>query len=646
MCGIAGFWTQRGSSADLTSVVRRMTDAIRHRGPDDEGNWIDREAGLVLGHRRLSIIDLSPLGHQPMVSNSERYIIIYNGEVYNFTELAAELRARGVSFRGHSDTEIMLAAIEAWGLVGAVERFVGMFAFALWDRQERRLHLVRDRLGEKPLYYGVQKSTLLFGSELKALRAHPDWVGEVDRNTLTLFLRHNYIPAPHSIHVGIRKVVPGTIVSLDGPQSEPKIHAYWDARRAAEYGTRNPLTGSDDEVTDDLEKHLRRTIRREMIADVPLGAFLSGGIDSSTIVALMQAESSRPVKTFTIGFREAEFNEAAHARAVATHLGTDHTEHFVTAAETLAVVPRLPSLYDEPFADSSQVPTFLVAQMARREVTVSLSGDGGDELLGGYNRYFLGRRLWSAIGPIPARARRWMVRGMRAVPVARWNALYRRAAIALPREYQLAVPGDKIHKLAGILGTESPEAMYRELVTQWREPASLVAGAHEPATILTQTADWPDLPSFTHRMMYLDLVSYLPDDILVKVDRASMGVSLETRAPFLDHELVEFAWRVPLELKMRNGGGKWLLRNLLHRHVPKALVERPKMGFGIPIDSWLRGPLREWAAALIDPDRLRREGYLAPEPIQNAWAEHQSGQRNWQYLLWVVLMFQAWLDEQ
>lgn len=646
MCGITGFWADGGLSRDAETALRRMTNAVAHRGPDDSGVWLDAGAGVALGHRRLAIIDLSPEGHQPMTSASGRYVIVYNGEIYNFQEIARELSARGVAFRGHSDTEVMLAAIETWGLEAAVQRFAGMFAFALWDSGQRRLHLVRDRIGEKPLYVGRVGQALVFASELKAVRAAPGFAGGVDRGALTLLLRYNYIPAPHSIYEGVRKVGPGTILTYGAPDAEPSTLVYWSAREMAERGLANPLEGSDAEIAEQFDQALRHTIQEEMIADVPLGAFLSGGIDSSAVVATMQSLSTRPVRTFTIGFHEADYNEADHARAVAKHLGTDHTELIVTPQEAMDVVPRLPALYDEPFGDSSQVPTFLVSQLARRSVAVSLSGDGGDEMLGGYNRYFLGQRLWNAMSPFPIAARRLMATGMRRVPVRRWDALYRKAAVALPAKYRLRVPGDKIHKLAGILDVGSAEAMYRELVTHWHEPAGMVIGGHEPDTVLTVREGWPDVPTFVQRMMYLDVVSYLSDDIMVKVDRASMGVSLESRAPFLDHRLAEVAWRVPLRLKLRDGEGKWLLRQILYRHVPRSLVERPKMGFGIPIDQWLRGPLKDWAAELIDPQRLKQEGYLDAATVQEKWIAHQSGERNWQYSLWGVLMFQAWLEQR
>ena len=648
MCGIAGFWSSRGLDDSALSTIGGMTSAIRHRGPDDSGCWIDAQVGLALGHRRLSIIDLSPEGRQPMTSRDGRYVIVFNGEIYNFRELRADLENQGVQFRGHSDTEVMLAAVERHGIERAVREFAGMFAFALFDRAEARLHLVRDRLGEKPLYYGWSGDILLFGSELKGLRSHPGWGGEIDRGALALFLRHAYVPAPYSIYKGIRKVVPGTIATfaLDAPRTDPTEVEFWSARSVTESGLAHAWSGSETELLDDLDGLLRDTVGREMIADVPLGAFLSGGIDSSLIVALMQAQSAHPVRTFTIGFDEEEYNEAEHAKRVAQHLGTDHTELYVRPAEALAVVPLLPALYDEPFGDSSQIPTFLVSQLARRHVTVSLSGDGGDELFGGYDRYALARRAWSLLRFAPRPGRRALAGAIRSVAPARWDRALRMTGLAHSPRVARRVTGDRLHKVAELLSLETQEALYRDFMTHWRDPGALTLGGVEPPTAFTDRSRWVKHDGLLARMMYLDLVTYLPDDILVKVDRASMGVSLESRAPFLDHGVVEFAMRIPPRLRVRDGRGKWALRQLLHRYVPDALVNRPKMGFGVPIDLWLRGPLKEWAAALLDPSRLAREGYLDPAHVARKWTEHQDGSRNWHFLLWDVLMFQAWLETQ
>jgi len=621
-----------------------MAAALRHRGPDDEAYRWDPHAGIGLAHRRLSIIDLSAEGRQPMVSADGRYTIAYNGEVYNFGELRRELIERGMTFRGGSDTEVMLAEITCRGVLEAVRRFSGMFAFALFDRAARTLSLVRDRLGEKPLYYGWMGRTLVFGSELKALRAHPAWRGEIDRDALALFLRHNYVPAPYSIYRGVWKVLPGTILTFRLADEPPLEQAYWSAREAAEAGMAAPLRADDPELVEMLDALLRQVVGREMVSDVPLGAFLSGGIDSSLIVALMQAQSDRPVRTFTIGFHEKGFNEAEHARAVAQCLGTEHTELYVTAAEMLAVVPKLPALYDEPFADSSQIPTFLVSELARRHVTVSLSGDGGDELFGGYDRYAVGERLGRWLRPVPRGMRRGVARALRSWSPEAWDRGL--AAIGGARAGSWSISGDRLHKLADVLERGSDRGMYRDLMSHWRDPAAVVRGSREPRTVLTQPERWPTVEGLLPWMMYTDLVSYLPDDILVKVDRASMGVSLESRAPYLDHQVVEFAWRLPLAAKVRSAQGKWILRQVLYRYVPPALVQRPKMGFGVPLDAWLRGPLREWAAALLDPARLRREDFFAPDAVRSKWEEHQSGSRNWHYLLWDVLMFQAWLEAQ
>jgi len=632
------------STTEFTASVRNMVATIRYRGSDDSGVWCDERVGIGLGHARLSILDLSPEGHQPMVSASGRYVISYNGEVYNFSELRTELEHTGAKFRGHSDTEVMLAHFEKWGIETAVRRFVGMFAFALWDKHTRTLTLGRDRLGEKPIYYGWQGQTFLFGSELKALRAHPAFRADIDRNALALFLRHNYIPAPYSIYQGISKLSPGCLLTVSLSQRNPQIVPFWSGKQAIEAGLTHPFEGSDSAAVSGLEALLKNAIGQEMVADVPLGAFLSGGVDSSTVVALMQAQSSRPVKTFTIGFHEEGYDEAKHAKSVARHLGTEHTELYVMPKEAMDVIPRLPALYDEPFSDSSQIPTFLVSHLARRHVTVSLSGDGGDELFGGYNRYFWATNIWRRVGWAPQPMRAALAGALTALPPSAWNAVFEGLARFLPAGWRYANPGDKLHKLAEMLAVGTPEEIYFDLVSHWKDPTEVVRGTHEPPTVLTDRAQWANLPDFEQRMMYLDQMTYLPDDILTKVDRAAMGVSLETRVPFLDHRVVEFAWSLPLSMKIRHGQGKWLLRQVLYRHVPKELIERPKMGFGVPIDMWLRGPLKSWAEELLDETRLQREGYFDPRPIRGKWAEHLTGRRNWSYYLWDVLMFQAWLE--
>lgn len=649
MCGITGFLDsscQMGSD-ELQSITEKMIDKLLHRGPDDFGTWIDAKTGIALGHRRLSIVDLSPSGHQPMHSACGRYVIVFNGEIYNFKILRKELEAFGHKFQGHSDTEVMLSAISRWGLESAVKRFIGMFAFALWDKREHRLHLARDRLGEKPLYYGWMGKTFLFGSELKALRAHPDFREEINRDALALYLRHNYVPGPYSIYKGIYKLPPGTILTLNRADgiSTPAPIPYWSAREVAEQGIARPFTGSVEEAITQLDTLLREAVKMRMEADVPLGAFLSGGVDSSLVVALMQAQSDIPIKTFSIGFHESEYNEANHAKAVAQHLGTDHTELYITPEQAMAVIPRLPTLYDEPFADSSQIPTYLVSELARRYVTVSLSGDGGDELFAGYKRYFLGQSIWNKIGWMPKRMRHAASGMLTTISPQTWTSIFQKMKPVLPEKIKQQNPGDKLHKLSEILDVDDPETMYRRLVSHWKDPSSIVLGACELPTAFTDRSRWADLPDFTQRMMFLDTVTYLPDDILVKVDRASMGVSLEARVPLLDHRVMEFAWRLPMSMKIRNGQSKWLLRQVLYKYVPRELIERSKMGFGVPIDSWLRGPLREWAEVLLDEKRMHEEGFFNPAPIREKWAEHLSGKRNWQYYLWDVLMFQAWLDE-
>ncbi len=649
MCGIVAVLQQGVAPQQWHALLQTMTDPVAHRGPDDAGIWCDAAAGVGLGHRRLSIVDLSPLGHQPMASVSGRYHLTYNGEVYNFADLRHTLEAAAHRFRGTSDTEVILAAIEEWGLVGAVQRFVGMFAFALWDSQTRTLHLVRDRMGIKPLYYGRAGAAFVAGSELKVLTAHPQRARVVNRDGLALLLRHNYIAAPYTIYQDIWKLPPGTILSLKsdewGNGALPTPLPYWSVREAVERGQDAPFAGSVEEARAHLDALLREAVACRMVADVPLGAFLSGGVDSSLVVALMQAQSSRPVRTFSIGFHEAAYNEAPYASAVAQHLGTDHTELYVTPQEAMDVIPRLPLLYDEPFADSSQVPTFLLSALTRQHVTVSLSGDGGDELFCGYARYAVARTLWHATGGLPASTRYSLGRLLGSLPHAALNRRLSWLAPLLPGAQQSARVGDKLQRASTILQNPTREALYRDLVSHWKTPAMVVQGAREVPTPLTAPAAWPPLPDLNEWMMYIDMVSYLPDDILVKVDRASMGASLEARVPLLDHRVVEFAWCLPLSLKLQQRTSKWLLRQVLYHYVPRALIERPKTGFGIPLGHWLRGPLRDWAEALLDESRLRREGFFDPVPVRQAWHEHQAGTRDRHYPLWDVLMFQAWQEQ-
>ncbi len=647
MCGIAGFLLS-STPLDRDSFIpraRAMADALPHRGPDAGGAWADPDAGIGLGHRRLSILDLSPAGAQPMHSKCGRYVIVFNGEIYNFPDLRADLAARGARFAGHSDTEILIEGVAAWGFAATLERANGMFAIAVWDRQRRALSLARDRLGEKPLYYGRYGGGVLFGSELKALRAWPGFKPALDPDALCLYLRHGYIPDPHCIYCGVYKLPAGTwleIASADAPLPAPR--PYWRLHDAVARGRAAPFEGTPQEGVDALDAALRRSVKMRMVADVPLGAFLSGGIDSSIIVALMQAQSAQPVRTFSIGFTIPDYDEAPHARAVARHLGTDHTELYVSPEETQAVIPRLPEIYDEPFADSSQIPTFLVSELARRHVTVSMSGDAGDELFGGYTRYSVALDLWRRVQRLPAPARALAGRGIAAVAPGQWDRLFNALRPVLPARLRQPMPGDKLHKLARLLGTRDPLAMYLRLVSLWHEPEAIVRGGREPASLLALAADAPAALDLTERMMYVDTLHYLAGDILTKVDRASMAVSLESRVPFLDHAVVELAWRLPQAWKVRDGKGKWILREVLARHVPRALFERPKMGFGIPIDAWLRGPLRGWAEDLLSESRLRAGGHFDPAPIRAAWRAHLAGGENLQYLLWAVLMFEAWRE--
>lgn len=642
MCGFAGF-IDASFSAPPTgwrSLLACMGDAIAHRGPDDSGTWLDTQAGIGLSHRRLSVLELSFAGHQPMISASGRFVIVFNGEIYNHLDLRKELDCS--AWRGHSDTETLLAGVERWGLERTLQRSVGMFALALWDQTDRSLTLARDRLGEKPLYYGRQGKTFLFGSQLKALKVHPSFEAKIDRDALASYLRFCYVPSPLSIYQGVFKLPPGTLMRISaGDRRLPEPKRFWSLREIVDQGMSQPFQGSDADAVSALETKLLDAVRLQQIADVPLGAFLSGGIDSSTIVALMQMQSTRQVRTFTIGFKETGYNEAEHAKAVAKHLGTDHTELYVNPQDAQNVIPRLAELYDEPFADASQIPTCLVSHMARAQVTVSLSGDAGDELFGGYTRYTLARQLFRY--PLPLR--KIFAASVTALSPMAWNQLYNRGAHVLPKSMRVDLLGDKIHKLANIIGAKNAPELYRGLVSTWSTPETVVIGSKEPITLLEDRSFWGAETAIEHSMMVLDALTYLPDDILVKVDRAAMGVSLETRVPFLDHRVVEFAWQIPLSMKIRDGQGKWLLRQVLYKYVPEIIAERPKMGFGVPIGSWLRGPLKSWAAALIEPKRLAREGFFDSAPIRRKWVEHQSGSRNWAYPLWSVLMFQAWLDE-
>ena len=640
MCGIAGFLNSASNelSREINEISSAMNSSLQHRGPDDHGVWIDENAGVALVHRRLSVLDLSPAGHQPMISADERFVIVYNGEVYSYQPIAAELAANGLKFRGHSDTEVILNSFAESGIEATLKRMIGMFAIALWDRRDRTLTLIRDRLGIKPLYWAQFGKLFLFGSELKALRAHPGWAAQIDRDAVAAYMRHNYIPAPHTIYQGVHKLEPGTILTLPW-QCEPQISRFWNARTVAQNGQLFPLDGDEAELTEQLETLLQDAVSRRMIADVPLGAFLSGGVDSSTVVALMQNSGLGKVRTFSIGFDLPGYNEAPHAAAVARHLGTDHTELTVTSSQALDVIPRLPEFYDEPFADSSQIPTYLVSAMTRKHVTVALSGDGGDELFAGYNRYQLTRRFWRALSLMPRSLRSAAAATITTVPPDRWTTL----AAVLPSRLRPPQSGDKLHKLAAVLKLDSADALYRRLVSHW-EPSEIVLAAHEPRSIIDDETLAKEFPDLLGRMQFLDLVTYLPDDILTKVDRASMAVALEARVPLLDHRVVEFSWRLPRNTKVRNNTTKWILRQVLYRHVPRTLIERPKMGFGVPLGEWLRGPLRDWAETLLNERRLQEAGLLDHGTVRRFWQEHLDGGRNWQYLLWNVLMLEAWRE--
>jgi len=633
MCGVAGLFDYRARRTPeaLTAQGRAMADALLHRGPDAGDVWSDAAAGIALGHRRLSIIDLSPAGAQPMVSSCGRFVVSYNGEVYNADALKPELEATGRKFRGHCDTEVIVEGFAVWGVEATIKRLIGMFALAIWDRKERALYLVRDRLGIKPMYWTETGEQILFGSELKALRAVKDWHPTLDRDAVAAYLRFAYVPGSRGIYQGVRQLAPGTVL-LARAGKPVEIRTFWSLDDVAAKGQADRFAGSEDEAAQILDALLTDAIKRRMVADVPLGAFLSGGIDSSTVLALMQKSSNRPVRSFSIGFHEKGFNEAPHAAQVARHLGTDHTELYVEPGHALEVIPRLPDMYDEPFADSSQIPTFLVSEMTRRHVTVALSGDGGDELFAGYTRYFRSEAVRRMLDAVPRGARGLAAAAVKSIAPSTWSTL---GSWAMPQF------GDRVHKLAGALAG-TPGDFYRLMVTHWDDPDAIVRGGTEPKGLLWDESLAARVPDPVERMQYLDTLTYLPDDILTKVDRASMAVSLEARVPLLDHRVVEFSWRLKPALKASGGMGKRVLRRVLDRYVPKALIDRPKMGFGVPIDSWLRGPLKEWAEDLLGERRLTAEGVFDPAPIRAKWREHLSGERNWQYPLWAVLMFQAW----
>ena len=644
MCGLTGYYDT--SAQHFHDAILSMNAAISHRGPDDTGIWRSEADGIVFGHQRLSIIDISKAGHQPMPSGTGRYVMVYNGEIYNHLQIRQQL-GDTTNFKGNSDTETILAAFDAWGVDQTLDKLKGMFAIALFDKQTSDLILMRDRLGEKPLYYGWQgqgaDAIFLFGSELKALKAHPKFEGDINRNAITLLLRHNAIPAPHSIYKGICKLPAGHIVRLTQQDRQSQTiqspQPYWQLSEIATRGASQTWQGTAQEAIDELEAKLLKSVKAQMISDVPLGAFLSGGIDSSTIVALMQAQSQSPIKTFTIGFDDKEYDEAQHAKAIAKHLGTAHTDYYISPEEAMNVIPQLPTIYDEPFSDSSQIPTFLVSRLAREKVAVSLSGDGGDELFCGYNRYKM-LSVWQKAQRLPDPLRKMAS----ALLSAGSHNMTAKAAQFIPYLKGQSDFQSKIKKASYLFQAQSADDLYQHFVSHWHHPASIVIGAEEPATYLT--ANRPDLSSLSdvQTMMALDMLTYMPDDILVKLDRAAMSVSLESRVPFLDHELVEFAWHLPQDLKLRDGQTKWILRQILHKYVPQNLMDRPKKGFAVPIDSWLRGPLRDWAEALLDETLLKQQGYFDPVPIREKWDAHLSGKQNWQFDLWDILMFQSWLE--
>lgn len=640
MCGIVGFIDMRMCHAEPERLVADMARCLHRRGPDAQGTWADADAGVFLAHRRLSIIDLSEAGAQPMVSADGRWVIVYNGELYNTAELAADLERADGGLRGSSDTEVLLEGIAHWGLAATLKRSNGMFAFAVWDRAERVLHLARDRLGIKPLYWAEQDGLFLFTSELSALAAHPGWRPTLNRDAVTAYMRYGYVPAPHTIWCEAHKLVPGQHVQFR-PGQPVTIEAYWSLEevraQAAGEQWHNPQA-----TVDALDELLRDAVRRQMVADVPLGAFLSGGIDSSVVVALMQAQSQRPVSTFSIGFNEDGYDEAQHARAVAAHLGTEHHELYVASGHAREVLPEVAALYDEPFSDSSQIPTYLVSELARTQVTVALSGDGGDESFAGYGRYALGQRLWRQVNRVPRWLRSGLSSGIRVLSEDQWDRVGR----VLPRSLRPGMLGMRAHRMARRIRSSRQTEIYLSQLSQWQSPEQLVVGGHEPALLAADISLERRIPGMLDRMQFIDTLMYLPDDILTKVDRASMGVSLECRVPLLDHRVVEFAWRVPAAMREQDGTGKWPLREVLYRYVPRALVDRPKMGFGVPIDHWLQDELKEWAWSLLSPQALAEQGVLRSEPILAAWDAHQSGEQDMHYPLWTVLMLQDWLRRQ
>ena len=638
MCGIAGYL---GKTSYPYNCLDEMAKAINHRGPDDRGTWFDEDEGIGLAHARLSILDLSSAGHQPMHSVSKNFVLVFNGEIYNHKALRSELELIAQrNWLGHSDTETLLVAIDHWGLEKTLKKAKGMFAIALWDKRNKNLSLACDRIGEKPLYYGWVNGQFVFASELKSIKKFPEFKNSIDRNSLALFLRFNSIPAPHSIYQDIYKLEPGQIIQLNAESKKIKKFNFWSTEEVYNKGNLSQISGTPEEIVDQLEVVLSKAVSSQMQSDVPLGAFLSGGIDSSTIVALMQSQSASQVNTFTIGFNAKEYDEAKHARMVANHIGTNHFEMYVSDRDALDIIPSLPNIYDEPFADSSQIPTYLVSKFAKQQVTVALSGDAGDELFGGYNRYIFAEKMFSKIMKGPISIRQLISSAILTMTEEKWNTLLNNFL-----SERFADIGHKLHKVANVLPSKSIRDMHFKLVSQIHNPLDWLLNANEYKTPLNDdTERFVELNPIEQIMAY-DLITYLPTDILTKVDRAAMAVSLETRVPFLDPNVIEFSASLPKEFKIRNGVTKWALREVLYKHVPKDLIERPKMGFGVPLAEWLRGPLQDWAESLLDEKRLHQEGFFDVEFVRNKWLEHLSGKRNWHHQLWNVLMFQAWLEK-
>ncbi len=643
MCGIAGFWQPKeNNKGALKEIIIDMINPISHRGPDDSGFYVDTNSGIALGNKRLSIIDLSANGHLPMESFSKRYIIVYNGEVYNYKELKKELINKfDIKFKSTSDTEVILAGFEVWGIEETLKKCNGMFAFALWDKRKKKLYLGRDRIGIKPIYFGIQDNILFFASELKAIKNNKFFKSDIDRDALSLFFRYSYIPAPYSIYKDIKKLKPAHYIVINR-NLNLKENCYWDIRKITKECYQNPINLSTKETVNELERLLLDSVKKRMISDVPLGAFLSGGIDSSLMVALAQSQTSKAIQTFTVGFYDKNFNEAHYARKIAKYLKTDHNEIYISSDKAMEIIPKLPLIYDEPFSDPSEIPMFYISQFAKKKVTVSLSGDGGDELFGGYNRYIWADKIWNRLKYLPFSVRDCIKKMLKIIPTDYWDFLFLKFGGMLPDTINQAVPGDKLYKLADTLNCNSANNFFKSLISNWKNPVDIIINSKEPNTILDDNFISKVIPNFKERMMFFDLITYLPDDILTKVDRSSMAVSLEARVPFLDHKVIEFSKRLPTSFKIKNNTNKWILRKILYKYIPEKIMTRTKMGFGIPLNQWLKGDLREWAEELLDDTKIKSDGILNPKPIKNIWKEYLKGKGNWQYLLWDVLMFQAW----